>query len=204
MKAKQLAPLAIVLLCSSAGAQQMYKWVAPDGSVSYSDKPPPANAAKVEKKSISGGASSVEDLPFELATAAKGNPVVLYSSANCAPCDLGRKLLNERGIPFSEKTITSNDDINQFSKQFGSTQIPALTVGNNKVTSFNPNQWNAALSAANYPTSNKMPKTFKNPAPEPLVAAAPKADASATQAAPTPTPAPASVPASGSQPGFHF
>ncbi len=202
MKAKQLAPLAIALLCASAGAQQLYKWVAPDGTVSYSDKPPPSNTAKVEKKSYGGGSSN-DDLPFELANAAKNNPVVFYSSPSCAPCDLGRKLLNDRGIPFAEKTVNNNDDVNQLVKLTGSTNMPALTVGSTKQTGFSADQWNNVLTAASYPASNMMPKTHKNPSPEPLVAAAPKAEAKPAAPAPAPTPAPAPQPSNG-QPGFHF
>ncbi len=205
MNAKRLAPLVLALLCASAGAQQMYKWVAPDGTVSYTDKPPPSTATKVEKKSF-GGTSSNDDLPYELANAAKSNPVVLYTRADCEPCDLGRKLLNDRGIPFAEKTVNSNDDVNQLTKLNGSTGLPALAVGKNKQTGFFPDQWQSALTTANYPISNKMPKSHKNPPAEPLVAAAPKAEEKAAPSptpTPTPAPAPAQQPAS-SQPGFHF
>ena len=206
MKAKQLAPLAIALLCASAGAQQLYKWVAPDGTVSYSDKPPPSTATKVEKKTFTTG-STDDDLPFELANAAKNNPVTLYTSANCTACDLGRKLLNDRGIPFAEKTISTNDDVNQMAKVTGTSTIPVLVIGKIKQPGFSAEQWNSALTIADYPTSNKMPKTHKNPPAEPLVAAAPKTDEKAAAPSPTPGPSPAPAPAqqpASSQPGFHF
>jgi glutaredoxin len=207
MKAKQLAPLAVALLCSAAGAQQMYKYVAPDGTVSYSDKPPPPTATKVEKKTLGSGGNSNDDLPFELANAAKNNPVTLYTSGTCAPCEQGRKMLNDRGIPFVEKTVNSNEEINQYSKQMGATQIPILMVGHSKLVNFIPEQWTGALNSAGYPANNQMPKSHKNPPAEPLIAAAkPATNPDAAPApAPTPsaTPAPAPPPANG-QPGFHF
>ena len=202
MKAKQLAPLAIALLCASAGAQQMYKYVAPDGTVSWSDKPPPATATKVEKKSFAGGGQSLGDLPYELAQAAKSNPVTLYTSQGCAPCDLGRKLLNDRGIPFSEKTISSAEDNVEFTKLAGTTQVPVLMIGRSKQPGFSPEQWNSALTAASYPTNNQMPKSHKNPAPEPV--AAPKVDAKPVEQAPAPALAPAPAQEPGAKPGFHF
>jgi glutaredoxin len=166
--------LSLLFVMASAHAQ-LYKWIAPDGSVSYSDTPPPASVTKVERKSYAGG-SSMADLPYELAEAAKGNPVTLYTMQNCTVCDAGRKLLNDRGIPFSEKTVTSNDDIERVRQLSGNTQLPILTVGRNKQTGFEPGQWNSALTAAGFPTSNKLPKSYSNPAPEPLVP--PKAVAS--------------------------
>ncbi len=49
---------ALFFVAASAHAQ-LYKWVAPDGTVSYSDVPPPPTATKVERKSYSGGAASL-------------------------------------------------------------------------------------------------------------------------------------------------
>jgi arsenate reductase-like glutaredoxin family protein len=38
-------------------------------------------------------------------------PVVLYTGKNCAPCGLAAAYLAGRGIPFTEKTVVSNEDI---------------------------------------------------------------------------------------------
>ncbi|MGV3741260.1 MAG: DUF4124 domain-containing protein, partial [Burkholderiaceae bacterium] len=89
----------------------MYKWIAPDGKVTYSDVPPPATAKSVEAKSVNSSGVNTANLPFELAEAVKKHPVTLYTSEKCAPCDTGRSLLKSRGIPFSEKTVSSNADI---------------------------------------------------------------------------------------------
>lgn len=176
-KATWISGLVLLFVAASAHAQ-LYKWVAPDGTVSYSDTPPPASVSKVERKSYGGGGSSLTDLPYELAAAAKGNPVTLYTMANCAACDAGRKLLNERGIPFSEKTVTNNDDIERLRQLSGNTQLPVLAVGLNKQTGFESDRWGNALTAAGYPTSNKLPKSYSNPAPEP---AAPSTRSAADQ-----------------------
>lgn len=204
MKTKVLVPAVLALLCASAGAQQLYKSVAPDGTVSYSDKPPTSANAKIEKKNYGGGSAvTTDDLPFELANAAKASPVTLYTNGNCAPCDQGRKMLNDRGIPFAEKTVNSNDDINQYTKQMGGSQIPVLMVGRSKLN-YNLDQWNSALTSAGYPTTSKMPKSHKNPSPEPLVAQqAPKADAPAAPAPAASAPT-QQQPANNGQPGFHF
>lgn len=203
VKYSVIASLAIGFLLAATSVQaQLYKWVAPDGTVSYSDKPPPSNAAKVERKSYGGSGPSLDDLPFEVAAAAKGSPVTLYAGPNCAPCDFGRKMLTERGIPFSEKTVATNDDITQFNKATGATQLPVLMVGGKKQQGYSVDQWSSALTTAGYPTTNKLPKTYKNPPAEPLVAAAAPA-APADKSAPPPDNSP-QPPAGTAPPGFHF
>jgi len=189
-----------------AGAQaQLYKWVAPDGTVSYSDKPPPATAAKVERKSYATGASTA-DLPYELAQAVKSSPVVLYTTRDCAACDQGRQLLNARGIPFLEKTVSTNEDNAYLKKISGGNSMPVFTVGRDKQIG-NLGQWGNMLTAAGYPSSNILPKTYTNPPPEPAGPAKPTETAPEQKKAPEPAPPDAAQPpaATGNAPpGFQF
>jgi len=198
--------LPILLLISAATAQaQLYKWVGPDGKVTYSDTPPPSSAREVEEKSVNAGSGGGVDLPFEVAEAAKNHPVTLYTGKQCAPCDEGRALLKKRGIPFREKTVSSNEDIAKLREVGGTAQLPLLLIGRSKQTGMNASAWTTALSAAGYPETSKLPKTYRAPAPE---AAAPspvaaKAAASAQQSAAQPVedlpPATGNAP-----PGFRF
>lgn len=198
----------LLLICAASAHAQLYKWVGPDGKVTYSDTPPP-KAAKVESKSLPSGASSTAGLPFELAEAVKTHPVTLYTTKDCAACDQGRQLLSQRGIPFREKTVNSAEDLAQFRKAGGGASMPLLTVGRTKETGFEAGAWNMALTSAGYPESSKLPKTYQNPPPE---AAAPKPvvakqehdrrERSATAAAPAPTDLPPAV--GNAPPGFRF
>lgn len=162
------------LLCAASVHAQLYKWVGTDGKVNYTDTPPPPSATKVEKRSVAAG-SSESELPYELSEAAKGNPVTLFTTANCVPCDDGRKLLNKRGVPFTEKTVSSNDDIAQMREAGGDTQLPFLTIGRNKQRGFEADTWNNALTAAGYPESSRLPKDYHNPQAEPATPAAKQA-----------------------------
>lgn len=166
MHAKKLS-LLLMLLAASVQAQQLYKWVGPDGKVTYSDTPPPAAAKQVEKKAVSGGGIAASNLPYELAEVARNSPVTLYTSAQCAPCDSGRTLLKNRGIPFAEKTVTTNEDIAQLRQAGGDGQLPLLVVGRNKHKGFEPNGWAASLSAAGYPEGSKLPPSYRSPPAEP-------------------------------------
>lgn len=199
----------LFLLLFTAGAQaQLYKWVGPDGKVTYSDTPPPRTASRVETKTLTDNVTSTTDFPFELAEATKNHPVTLYTTGNCAPCDEGRKLLTARGIPFSEKTVNSKEDIAKFRQIDSQSQMPVVTVGRNKELGFAAGAWNAALTAAGYPQTNKLPKSYRQP-PAQAAAPAPTTAGNATSsntekpAAENRTDAP--PPATGNAPpGFRF
>lgn len=200
-------PLLVLLVAAGAQAQ-MYKWVGPDGKITYSDTPPPRAASRVETKSLPDNAPSTSGLPFELAEAVKNSPVTLYTAGDCAPCEEGRKLLAGRGIPFSEKTVTSQEDLAKLRQLDSQERIPLLTVGRSKERGFEAGAWNAALTAAGYPRSNQLPKNYRQPAAQAVVpaSAAPEQAASVPVDRPlTETRSDALPPAVGNPPpGFRF
>lgn len=195
------------MLLLTAGAQaQLYKSVGPDGKVTYSDTPPASKSARVETKTIGSAGPSTAGLPYELTEAVRAHPVVLYSGAECAPCDEGRRMLNQRGVPFSEKTVTTAEDLAAYKQVAGDARLPTLTVGRTRERGFEAGAWNAALTAAGYPETSRLPRNYRQPeaqalAPKP---AAPKAAAQAQ--APAERPAPTDLPpATGkAPPGFRF
>jgi len=192
------------LLMLAAGAQaQLYKSTGADGKVTYSDTPPASG--QVVQKNIAGGAGEGSDgLPYELAQAVKNHPVTLYSSDKCIPCDDGRKMLKQRGIPFSEKTIKTNEDIAVLRKAASDDQLPVLLIGRDKQSGFSGSSWGSALTAAGYPESSRLPASYQSPAP---VAAAQGARAAGKTTAPAAVPANNGdvAPAAGNAPpGFRF
>jgi glutaredoxin len=198
--------LALLLLLCATGAQaELYKWVGPDGKVTYSDTPPPKTATQVQKKSLDGGAGGNVNLPYELAEAARNNPVTLYTTSKCAPCDDGRALLKTRGIPFSEKTVNSKDDMDRLQRAGGSSQLPVLIIGSNQRSGFEPGAWGSALSAAGYPESSRLPKNYQQPQPEPAAPVKPVAEkkAAPAESAAKPETSPASASPT-APPGFRF
>lgn len=185
MKASILATLALTLLASAASAQ--YKYVGPDGRVVYSDTPPPANIKRVQKPDIGGSApaASTSNLPYELGLAAKNFPVTLYTAPGCEGCNQGRTFLSKRGIPFSEKTITTNDDVVEFKRVAGGSGLPVMTVGGNKLLGFEPTSWGESLDTASYPAASVLPPSYRPPAATALVPQKPAAP-TATPGAPKP------------------
>jgi glutaredoxin len=197
--------LALSFLFSATAAQaQLYKWVGPDGKVTYSDSPPPSSIKKVEAKTIGANEPSGPPLPYELAEAVKNNPVTLYTAPKCSPCDDGRKLLNERGIPFAEKTVASNGDVAKL-RQLGDGQLPLLLIGRNKQQGYEASAWSTALTYAGYPESSKLPPGYRNPSPEAAVPAAPAVAAKPNGEKTVSKPSEELPPAVGNAPpGFRF
>jgi glutaredoxin len=159
-----------LLLCAGGASAQMYKWVDANGKTHFSDQPPPATAKAAPIKASAGSASGVQ-LPYALAQAARNYPVTLYTTSSCSGCDQGRALLKTRGIPFSEKTVSSAEDEQKLKEAAGSTNLPALVVGSAKSNGFQAAAWNSMLTVALYPESKILPASYQYPAP---VAAAPK------------------------------
>ncbi len=202
---KGLLPLSllITLLLSANAHAQLYKWVAPDGKITYSDTPPPSSVKKMEEKALATGPSTA-GLPYELAQAVKSSPVTLYTTDKCEACTDARNLLNTRGVPFAEKTVNNNDEIARLKQVGGDKKLPFATIGSQKQTGFNSESWDAALTSAGYPVSSQLPKTYRNPAPE---SAAPKAKAAEAKTADNIAPPPPTdtLPATGNAPpGFRF
>ena len=174
------APKALLVLGMVAGslalplqAQQIYRIVGPDGKVTFSDRAPPPSVsnAKVSEANTSAGGSAVSaGLPYELRQVALKFPVVLYTTDNCGPCGAGRSMLTGRGIPFSERTITTAEDNDALKRLSGEASLPFLTIGSQQLKGFSDAEWTQFLNVAGYPKSSVLPASYRAPAPAPLVA----------------------------------
>ena len=166
------------LLCTLgiAQAQAVYRIVGPDGKVTFSDKPP-ASAAQGKVAATGTGAaaasSSGGNLPFELRQVVNKYPVVIYTGAQCAPCDTGRSLLTSRGVPYSERTVTTNEDRAALQRLTSDTSLPYLTIGAQKIKGFSDTEWTQYLDAAGYPKTSALPTTYRSVPAAPLVALQP-------------------------------
>ena len=169
-----LTGLALLLALCSAQAQQIYRHVGPDGKVSYSDQPPTtASAPAAPAKSGNSAASAAPSgaaLPYELRQIANRYPVILYTSNDCAPCASARTLLTQRGVPFSERTITTREDSEALQRISGTTSLPFSTIGGQQLKGFSDLEWSQYLDAAGYPKTSQIPSGYRNAAPAPLVA----------------------------------
>lgn len=163
-----------LLLCAGAtglSAQTIYRIVGPDGKVTFSDKPP-VEASKVTSTTAGGKAlanAADSGIPYELRQVMARYPVTLYSGAGCAPCNSGRLLLQGRGIPFTEFTISTPEDGEALQRLSGDNSLPFLTIGGQKIKGYSEAEWTQFLNAANYPASSVLAATYRNAPAKALV-----------------------------------
>lgn len=179
MSAKTLLT-ALLLVPTVVGAQ--YKWTDADGRVVYGDNPPrdARNIQRIDARAAGGEADALAALPFELRRTARDFPVTLYTTRDCPPCEAARALLAARGIPYAERTVTTAPDIEALEKLGHGKRLPVLTVGRQTQREFEAGAWNALLDAAGYPRASQLPRTWQQPAPQPL---APRPVPAVTEAA---------------------
>lgn len=164
MKALRHLVAACLLSTLVAPALAQYKWVSAGGTVTYSDLPPPAG---ITAQTLSRTGLIKRDeaaLPTGLASAAGKYPVVLYTTRDCAPCQQARALLVKRGVPFTEKTVQTQADADAF-KRIGFEQpaFPAMSVGRERTTGLQTDDWERLIDAAGYPKSASLPPGYRHP-----------------------------------------
>ncbi|HEU0203822.1 MAG TPA: glutaredoxin family protein [Burkholderiaceae bacterium] len=163
--------LALSLFFAVGAAQAQFKWTDANGKVYYGDNPP-RDARNITRvgSAAADPADPFAGFPFELRRAVENFPVTLYTSSNCGPCDAGRSLLQARGVPFAEKTVSSEQDIEELQRLGLGKRVPVLVAGRQNVKEFETSAWHALLDSAGYPRTSRLPRTWTAPAAQPLVA----------------------------------
>ena len=214
---QSLPALALLLVATApAWAQGLFRIVGPDGRVTYSDRPPPEASANVTPMTPGFSPRRPDNTPAawpeELRQAAARYPVTLYTTPGCEPCGSGRDLLRRRGVPFTEKTVSTPTDIQALQRLAGTQSLPVLTIGGQQLKGYSEGEWVQYLDLAAYPKTSQLPAGYRPPEPTPLApplpapsTAAEDAARAATPALPPPLPAPAlPAPTPGNPTGIRF
>ena len=205
---KSIAACVLITCTAASFSQPVYRIIGPDGKVSFTDKPPVEPSAKATPgRAAPVGSAASGSLPYELRQVANKYPVTLYTGDNCTPCQSARSMLITRGVPFTEKTVTTNEDIQALQRLSGDSNLPFGTIGGQQLKGYSDAEWAQFLNAAGYPAVSTLPSGYRQAAAMPMVAvsAAPVTAAPAARgaaAAPAPAPAPAVTPANPS--GIRF
>ena len=122
------------------------------------------------------------DLPYALRQARSKYPVTFYSTGDCPPCDDARRMLVQRGVPYTERSVISGADLKALQALSGQEQLPFATVGQQHLVGWDPDNWQRYLDLAGYPSQSALPNNWKPSsatalAPQP---AAPSASTSTT------------------------
>jgi glutaredoxin len=84
-------------------------------------------------------------------------PITLYTIPNCEGCNGARSLLNARGIPFKEISLTDASQLDEFKKAVGGNTVPAMIVGTTVQKGFEEGAYQSLLDAAGYPVTGVLP-----------------------------------------------
>lgn len=166
--APSLLALGLAITFAALPAQALYKVVGPDGKVTYTDRPAVQADGKVQPLSTGGKVSNDVALPFELRQTVQRFPVTLYTALSCLPCDSGRQLLRQRGVPFNEKSVSTFEDGEALQRIVGTRDLPALTIGGQILRGLQVTEWNNYLDSAGYPKESKLPANFPQGSATPL------------------------------------
>ena len=178
---KLIALMAITMLAAGQiHAQQVYKSIDKQGRVTYSQTPPKPGS----EDKLTGDSAANPTLPFAVQQVVNRYPVTLYTIPESNYCVNARLYLMQRGIPFTEKTVNTPEDMAEFKQRLSENIFPTLTIGSQQLKGFNDAEWSQYLNAAGYPAKSALPRNYTNPAPTPLVAAKKAADKPSTAAAP--------------------
>ncbi|MDP3134858.1 MAG: glutaredoxin family protein [Burkholderiaceae bacterium] len=174
LTARPLASSVLVLALACAGltcaqAQTIYRHVGPDGRVTFSDQPQTGDSAK-PARGAAGDPGASPALPAELRQVVSRYPVTLYTGPNCGPCNIGRTHLLRRGVPFAEKTVTSNEDIEALQRLSNDNSLPFMTIAGQHIRGYSDAEWTQYLDAAGYPKTSVLPASYRNVPASALVA----------------------------------
>lgn len=186
-----------VLLAGTVVHAATYKWIDSEGRVNYGDRPPdpgmtPMTTPAVAAPSPSPGDASAEAaLPYLVRMVSERNPVTLYTGRECGACDSARTHLLRRGVPFAERLLLTDRDLEAFRQLgFNEAALPAITVGRERVTSYESARLDRLLDAAGYPKTSTLPPRWR---PSPAQPLAPASDAAVEQTPTAPAPSPAEI-----------
>jgi glutaredoxin len=164
--------LAVALCAFALGAgAQVYRWTDDQGRVHVSDVPPPASAKDVKKIDVrtspapaaAAESKSSQQEPYALQRAQSKYPVTLYTIPNCEGCNAARTLLNARGVPFKEVSLTEAGQMDEFKKAVGGNTVPAMIVGSTVQKGFEEGAYQSLLDAAGYPVTGVLPPRDQQP-----------------------------------------
>ena len=118
--------------------------------MTYKDTPPADASIQYKERDISGGSATTGDPAAE--AAAEKYPVVMYSTPSCTPCVAARAYLQSRNVPFQDKNVDGNGELQQeLKKKAGEISVPTILIGSKVMRGYVQSVLAGELDAAGYP-----------------------------------------------------
>lgn len=149
--------LASLLFAPLASAETLFKTIAPDGRVEYTDRPPAdGKAAKtlnfadlpatpLPESLLRYREELQKSMQNRLGNLGKGSGPRLFTAVWCGYCRKAKAYLAERGIAYREYDIDTPDGQLAFAQAGNASGIPLLLVGEQRVQGFSASAYDAAL-----------------------------------------------------------
>ncbi len=143
------------LAAANASAVTVFECVDADGNASFRDKCLPGESKKTEKRLTGLGGLK----PTSIDKVVEANPITVYTVPDCDACDLVRHALSGRNIPFTDKGVQDNAEMQEELKSItGGLTVPAMTIGDQVLKGYSRDAIDNALVSAGYPIlSDEVP-----------------------------------------------
>ena len=138
---------ACMSLAATCGATTVFECIDADGNATFMKACPPGTKPKGEYRltGINPPSATDEDI-------ARDHPVTLYVVDDCDACDLVRMNLEKRSVPFSEKNVTGDADMQaELEEKSGGLTVPAVLIGEEVVSGYSKAALEAKLNEVGYP-----------------------------------------------------
>jgi glutaredoxin len=152
MNSKIAVPAIFLLgfLSQSAGATKVYECIGASGKTTFSDHCPPGTRKKETQFQTDASDLSEGEKTEKSEEKAEGS-IILYSVERCDACDLVRNFLKTRKIPFTEKNVTDDMDLQkEIREKSGSVTVPVTMIGGKTLRGYDSYVLSDAIIAAGY------------------------------------------------------
>ena len=146
----------VLLLPLLAHAATLYKSVAPDGTIVYSDQPP--QSGKIEKTFNFANLPATplpesvlryrKDLEKSMQNRLSGKQPLLFVTKTCGYCKQAEAYLAEKRIGYQKHDIETPDGIRAFGEAGGGRGVPVLVTTGQKVQGFSRQAYDALFASA--------------------------------------------------------
>lgn len=143
--------LALALASPLAGAQP-YKWVDAQGRTHYGDRPPAEAKARPVTAAINtyAGTPVLNASGKPAASAAQREALVIYTTPTCGYCTAAKAHMGRRGIPYTERDVTTSESYEREFRQKGGRGVPLIVAGNRTLNGYSAESLEALLKASGY------------------------------------------------------
>ena len=152
MRIPRLLPFLVLFLAGQASLAQPYKWVDAQGRTHYGDRPPAEAKARPVTAAINtySGAPVLNAAGSAAGKAAARESLVIYTTPTCGYCTAAKAHMGKRGIPYTERDVTTSESYDREFRQKGGRGVPLIVAGSQTLNGYSAESLDALLKGAGY------------------------------------------------------